>query len=186
MSKIPQLKHIGLHVDYIDNMVKFYTSVFDLIVTDHGQVERLDNKRIVFLSGSDDAHHQLVLLAGKDPASGPSVVFQMSFFVDTLNDLRRIEKRLKSAGVASIQLITHGNAWSIYSQDPEGNGLEIYMDTPWYVSQPHGKPFDLSLSDEEIYAFTKNMVEQNPSFKQQKDWQQTMQSKLEKVSATIK
>ena len=60
------------------------------------------------------------------------------------------------------------------------------MDTPWYVSQPHGKPFDLSLSDEEIYAFTKNMVEQNPSFKQQKDWQQTMQSKLEKVSATIK
>lgn len=185
MAKIPQLKHLGLHVDNIDNMAKFYTSVFDLIVTDQGQVERLDNKRIVFLSGSDDAHHQLVLLAGKDPASGPSVVFQMSFFVDTLNDLRRIEKRLKSAGVASIQPITHGNAWSIYSQDPEGNGLEIYMDTPWYVSQPNGKPFDLSMSDEEIHAFTKNMVEQNPSFTPQKDWQHKMQTKLEKVSANI-
>ena len=73
MAKIPQLKHIGLNVDNLDNIVQFYTSVFDLIVTDRGEVERLNNKKIVFLSGSDDAHHQLVLIAGKDPASGPSV-----------------------------------------------------------------------------------------------------------------
>jgi catechol 2,3-dioxygenase len=185
MAKIPQLKHIGLHVDNLDNMVQFYTSVFDLIVTDRGEVERLNNKKIVFLSGSDDAHHQLVLIAGKDPASGPSVVFQMSFFVDALNDLRRIEGRLKKMGVSYIHPITHGNAWSIYSQDPEGNGLEIYMDTPWYVSQPHGKPFDLSLSDEEIYTFTKNLITNNPTFKNQDDWRTQMQEKLLQVNTNI-
>ena len=34
MAKIPQLKHIGLNVDNLDNMVQFYTSVFDLVVTE--------------------------------------------------------------------------------------------------------------------------------------------------------
>ncbi len=28
--------------------------------------------------------------------------------------------------------------------DPEGNGIEIFTDTPWYVPQPHGVPIDLS------------------------------------------
>ena len=80
MSKIPQLKHLGIYVDNIAQMESFYTSVFDLIVTDRGQVPRLGNRNIVFMSGSNDAHHQIVLIDGKDTASGPSVVFQMSFY----------------------------------------------------------------------------------------------------------
>jgi catechol 2,3-dioxygenase len=178
MSKIPQIKHLGLYVDDIDVMQKFYTSVFDLIVTDRGQVARLNNRNIVFMSGTDDAHHQLVLIDGKDPKSGPSVVFQMSFFVDELNDLRRVEKRLIEQGITSITPITHGNAWSIYSHDPEGNGLEIYMDTPWHVAQPHGKPFDLSQTDEQIYAFTKELIEENPTFTTQADWRSKMSSQI--------
>jgi catechol 2,3-dioxygenase len=185
MSKIPQLKHIGLYVENLAKMEAFYTSVFDLIVTDRGQVERLNNRKIVFMSGSDQAHHPLVLIEGKDPASGPSVVFQMSFFVDAFSDLRRIETRLQQAKVGSIHPITHGNAWSIYAQDPEGNGLEIYMDTPWYVPQPHGKPFDLSWSDEEIYTYTQSLIENNPDYASQQAWQNKMQTKIKKVSSSI-
>ena len=181
MAKIPQIKHLGLYVDQLERMEKFYTSVFDLIVTDRGKVPRLGNRNIVFLSGTDDAHHQLVLIDGKDPASGPSVVFQMSFFVDALDDLRRIEKRLIAEGITEITPITHGNAWSIYAQDPEGNGLEIYMDTPWHVAQPHGKPFDLSQSDEAIYAFTEAMIRDNPTFTDQKTWRTSMQDQLNKM-----
>jgi catechol 2,3-dioxygenase len=59
------------------------------------------------------------------------------------------------------------------------------MDTPWYVSQPHGKPFDLSLSDEEIYTFTKNLITNNPTFKNQDDWRTQMQEKLLQVNANI-
>jgi catechol 2,3-dioxygenase len=182
MAKVPQLKHLGIYVDDIQKMEAFYTSVFDLIVTDRGQVPRLGNRNIVFMSGSDDAHHQLVLIDGKDPTSGPSVVFQMSFFVDQLNDLRRIEKRLIEHNITSITPITHGNAWSIYSHDPEGNGLEIYMDTPWHVPQPHGKPFDLSLSDQEIYEYTENLIKENPSFSSQEAWRKTMSSKLDSLN----
>jgi catechol 2,3-dioxygenase len=178
MAKIPQLKHLGIYVDDIQMMENFYTSVFDLIVTDRGQVPRLDNRNIVFMSGIEDAHHQLVLIDGKDPMSGPSVVFQMSFFVDHLDDLRRIEKRLIEHQITRITPITHGNAWSIYSHDPEGNGLEIYMDTPWHVAQPHGKPFDLSMSDEAIFEFTENLIKENPSFTPQEDWRQSMRTKL--------
>ncbi len=178
MSKIPQLKHLGIYVDNIAQMESFYTSVFDLIVTDRGQVPRLGNRNIVFMSGSHDAHHQIVLIDGKDPASGPSVVFQMSFFVDELDDLRRIEKKLIQNGITSITPITHGNAWSIYSYDPEGNGLEIYMDTPWHVSQPHGKPFDLSLSNEQIYTLTEDLIKDNPSFSSQEDWRREMQLRI--------
>jgi len=178
MAKIPQIKHLGLYVDNLEQMEKFYTSVFDLIVTDRGQVPRLGNRNILFMSGTDDAHHQLVLIDGKDPASGPSVVFQMSFFVDELNDLRRIEKRLIENGITNITPITHGNAWSIYSADPEGNGLEIYMDTPWHVAQPHGKPFDLSQTDEEIYAHTETLIRDNPTFSDQDTWRKAMTNRI--------
>lgn len=178
MPSIPQLKHLGIYVDDIKRMQDFYTHVFDLIVTDVGQVPRLNNRNIVFMSGREDAHHQMVLIDGKDPKSGPSVVFQISFFVDELNDLRRIEKKLKEEGINEITPITHGNALSIYSKDPEGNGLEIYMDTPWHVAQPHGKPFDLSKSDAEIFAATEELIRDNPTFKQQDTWRSEMRQKL--------
>ncbi|MEY4214527.1 MAG: hypothetical protein RL458_2753, partial [Pseudomonadota bacterium] len=46
----PQLKHVGIYVNDIDRMEQFYTRVFDLKVTDRGQVPRLDNRQIVFMS----------------------------------------------------------------------------------------------------------------------------------------
>lgn len=37
---------------------------------------------------------------------------------------------MQSAGVAPRN---HGNAWSIYFADPEGNRIELYTPSPWYV-----------------------------------------------------
>ena len=138
MNPRPQLKHVGLYVHDLARMEAFYADVFDLLVTDRGQVPRLGNRNIVFMSAAADAHRQMVLIDGKDPASGPSVVFQLSFYVQTLDELRRIDAKMRAQGVTDIAPITHGNAWSIYASDPEGNGLEAYLDTPWHVSQPHG------------------------------------------------
>jgi hypothetical protein len=36
--------------------------------------------------------------------------------------------------------------------DPEGNTVEVYLDTPWYVPQPHGDPLGLEKSDSQIWA----------------------------------
>ena len=38
----------------------------------------------------------------------------------------------------------HGNAWSLYFRDPEGNRLEVFCDTQWYVEQPCLEDLDLS------------------------------------------
>lgn len=166
----PQLKHAGIYVDDIDRMEQFYTRVFDMVVTDRGQVPRLNNRRIVFMSAAPDAHHQMVLLSGKDPASGPSVVFQFSFILQNLSELRTIRERLEAEGAQDIKAICHGNAWSVYASDPEGNGLEAYLDTPWHVTQPHGVPFDLSRSDDEIHTWTLDYVRNDPSFMPRERW----------------
>ena len=52
------------------------------------------------------------------------------------------------------------------------------MDTPWHVSQPHGKPFDLSLSNEQIYTLTEDLIRDNPSFSSQEDWRREMQLRI--------
>ena len=166
----PQLKHLGIYVDDIERMEHFYSTVFGLIVSDRGVVPRLGNRKIVFLSAAPDAHHQVVLVSGKDPASGPSVVFQMSFHVGKLDELREIRSRLNREGIKEITAIDHGNAWSIYASDPEGNGLEAYLDSPWHVAQPHGRPFDLSLPDERIFIDTEAAVRKDPTFAARGAW----------------
>jgi catechol-2,3-dioxygenase len=82
------------------------------------------------------------------------VVNQVSFQVVSLAQLRVMNKRIEVAGIVPIRSISHGNLWSLYSADPAGNGIEIYVDTPWHVSQPQTHPLDLSESDEAILAAT--------------------------------
>jgi hypothetical protein len=67
-----------------------------------------------------------------------------------LGDLREVHKRALALGATEMRPVSHGNAWSIYFKDPEGNTVEAYLDTPFHVPQPHGKPLDLAKSDEQI------------------------------------
>jgi len=55
--------------------------------------------------------------------------------------------------------INHGNAWSLYTRDPEGNALEFVVDTPWFVHQPCGEGLDLTLDDAEILRQTEKLCE---------------------------
>ena len=50
---------------------------------------------------------------------------------------------LSVANSIAFANLAEGDAWSVYSADPEGNGLEAYVDSPWHVAQPHGRPLDL-------------------------------------------
>ena len=174
----PQLRHLGIYVHDIERMERFYSAVFGLAVSDRGVVARLGNRPIVFLSAAPDAHHQLVLIGGRDPAAGPSVVNQISFQLQSLAELREVHARLQRAGVESLTPIDHGNAWSVYSADPEGNGLEAYVDSPWHVAQPHGRPLDLSNSDAEIMAATEAVVRKDATFLERPDWVGEMKKRL--------
>jgi len=170
MSKQPQalLSHLGIFVEDVESMTDFYTSVFGLRLTDKG-VGRNFKFTLHFLSGSPDQHHQLVLASGRQPGT-PSSIMQLSFKVQSLDELRRVRSLALAKGASSLRAMNHGNALSIYFGDPEKNTVEVYLDTPWYVPQPHGDPLDLERPDAEIWSETERICRADPGFMMADDW----------------
>jgi catechol-2,3-dioxygenase len=143
--------HIGIFVQDLARMRDFYTRVLGFFLTDEGL---LSDVPIAFLSRDPDEHHQIVLVAGRPSVHHFNVVNQISFRASSLADLRRFHASLAGEDVSEVAPVTHGNSWSVYLRDPEGNRLEIFVDSPWYVEQPTREPIDFSLSDDELYADT--------------------------------
>ncbi len=163
------LSHLGVCCFDLPKMVEFYTAVLGMTLTDRGALPPPFGAELVFLTTDPAEHHQLVLVSGrkegeiqKGPALGGSfgsAIFQLSFRLDDLATLRRVRQRVADAGCSHLIPINHGNAWSLYTRDPEGNALEFVVDTPWYVHQPCGEPFDLTLDDAEILRRTEALCE---------------------------
>jgi catechol 2,3-dioxygenase len=147
----------------MDRMVDFYTDVLGLTVTDQGEIGSTP-ARIVFMSSDPGEHHQFVLIDGRPDDASFNVAQQLSFLVDSLDELRVTHDRVTAAGMEIARTTTHGNAWSFYFDDPDGNRVEIYAHTPWHVPQPHGHPFDLSLSNDEILQQTEAHCREDPGF----------------------
>ena len=63
-----------------------------------------------------------------------------------------------------MRTVSHGNALSVYCGDPEGNQVEIYMDTEWHVPQPHMEPIDLDQPNEQILAWNERHCRATPGF----------------------
>lgn len=153
------LTHMGVYTDQPIEMEAFYRRVLGLVVSDSGFGHRFPRK-IIFLTGSHEHHHQFVLVVReeRDPPGG--ALFQVSFKVEYLSEVRSIVDRALAAGASELRTINHGNAWSAYFRDPDGNHVEIYTDTGWYVPQPFGDLLDLSLSDEELRKQTDARVQE--------------------------
>lgn len=166
----PQLAHCGIYVRDIDAMTRFYTQVFGLQLTDQGEGRNF-KVRLHFLSASPDQHHQLVLASGRG-ADAPTTVMQLSFKVSAIDELRRIRRLALAEGATQMRGMNHGNALSIYFSDIEGNTVEVYLDTPWYIPQPHGDPLDLDKSDAELWAETEAACRADPGFMPLDQWQQ--------------
>lgn len=169
-----KLSHLGIYVVDIEIMEKFYTSVFDLTVTDRGFGKVFQNS-ISFLSGNPEQHHQLVLSAGR-AKTGPSTLFQISFLVGDLRLLRSIRRKAEDNGSTNMRFLNHGNSWSVYFNDPEENTVEVYMDTPFHTPQPCAEPLDLDLPEEQLLAETKALVDSLPGAMARTDYINQMRS----------
>jgi len=176
----PQLSHCGVYARDIAKQVDFYTRVVGLVVADRGYSERVDAE-FAFLTCAPDHHHQLVFISGRAP-QGVTTVNQLSFKVADLDQLKAMYVRARAAAIKDIRQINHGNALSFYITDPEGNGVEIYTDTPWYVPQPHGVPIDLEQSNEEILAQTESHCRATPGFLPLDSWKAEVRSRLAHVN----
>jgi catechol-2,3-dioxygenase len=132
-------------------MVAFYCDLLGFRVADRGPLGP-DGPEIVFLSGSSSDHHQMAFAAARGPEDASSLEHN-AFRVDSLADVKEMFARLSAdARVEGILPLTHGNAISVYFADPEGNGIEIFCDTPWHVQQPQARPWDPSKSEDEVLA----------------------------------
>lgn len=174
------LGHVGVFATDVERMKRFYTEVLGLTVTDDGRTSR--GTRIVFTSGNPAEHHQVVLVEGR-AADSPGTIQQLSFRVDSLSELRAGYERVRSGGAGDIAPIDHGNSWSVYFRDPEGNRLEIYMATPWHVAQPHAEPLDLALSDEALFRACEAKCRKDPTFRAVEDWRADFARERETVPA---
>ena len=177
MSDVPQLafSHMGMFVTDLARMEEFYTRVLGFIVTDRGE---LGSASLVFLSRDPAEHHQIVLVSGRPAAQGFNAINQVSFRVADLAGLREMHRLLEREGVKELAPVSHGNALSVYFRDPEGNRLELFIDTPWYVEQPVRVPVDLTLSDDEIWKWAERDARARPGFKPAEEWRAGVSEKL--------
>jgi len=171
-----RLAHMGIYVHDREKMEQFYTDVLGLMVTDHGPGR--NGVHLTFLSGNKDNHHQVVLVTGRPDTSGFNPIQQISFMVDSLSDLREVHRRALSLGATDMRPVSHGNAWSIYFKDPEGNTVEAFLDTPFHVPQPHGEFLDLTKSDDEILPTTEDACRKDPGFMPFKEFTRSLGERL--------
>jgi catechol 2,3-dioxygenase len=174
----PQLTHMGINVYDVEAMEAFYTSVLGLVVTDRG-VGLTFKSQLVFMSSNPYSHHQIVIASGRDPESPKTSINQISFKVEDLDQLREMYRRVRDHGVEGLRPLNHGNSWSIYFFDPEGNTVEIYCDSTWYISQPHGDLFDPEAPNEQIIAETESVCREDPEFMPIEEWRDRVRARLE-------
>jgi len=172
VTAVPRLafSHMGIFVTDPARMEDFYTRVLGFTVTDPGTLEKMRETAggkvyLIFLSRNPTEHHQVVLASGRPTVGGFNPINQISFCEEGLAALREMHARVVKENVKELYAISHGNALSVYFHDPEGNRLEIFMDTPWYVRQPLRAPLDLSLGDAGLWAKVEAQASTMPGFK---------------------
>lgn len=123
--RVQQLGHAVLKVRDIGRAEEFYNGVLGLPIA-----ARLGADMTFFTLGN---HHDLAVLAvGRDapdaPADAPGL-YHIAFKVGTsLDELRAVKSELEEAGIVVDHASDHTVSQSLYLQDPDGNGVELYVD----------------------------------------------------------
>jgi catechol 2,3-dioxygenase len=169
----PRLSHVGLYVSDVERMREFYTKVLGFVVSDAAP-----DGRITFMSRNPSDHHQVVLVRGRQTDADTPMVQQVSFNVGTLANVQKVFRKVREAGCKVIDPRCHGNAWSVYFSDPEGNRIEMFCDTPWYVPQPLGFEIDLDKSEDQLYRETEAICRAKPGFKPIEEWRAEIAARI--------
>jgi catechol 2,3-dioxygenase len=144
-----RIGHIHLTVSDLEKSLKFYRDILGFqITTTYGD-------SAVFLSAGGYHHHiGLNTWAGPNAAPAPeghTGLYHFAILYPSRKELARVVKRLFEVNYRLEGASDHGVSESIYLNDPDGNGVELYADRKaedWPVdSQGHlmmtTKPLDI-------------------------------------------
>ena len=125
---VQQLGHSVLKVRDIGRAEDFYHGVLGLPVAARMQ----EPYAMTFFTLGN--HHDFAVLPvgpdGPDGADNGPGLHHVAFKVgDSLDELRAVKKELEEAGVPIELVADHIVSQSIYVRDPDGNGVELYVDT---------------------------------------------------------
>lgn len=125
--QIKALGHVVLKVRNLERAAAFYRDVLGM-----REVMRYQDAMAFFSFGSN--HHDLGLLqvGERAPDAPPHAVglYHVAFKVgDTLDELRECKAHLEQHGVQLIGMSDHGVSQSLYLADPDGNEIELFVDT---------------------------------------------------------
>ena len=179
MAPALSFSHIGIYVRDLERMADFYSRVLGFAVSDRGELDTPHGKvSLVFLTRDPRDHHQIVLASGRPDSLPFNPINQISFRVQDFAGLRELHRAIQREPVSEISPVSHGNALSVYFKDPEGNRIELFVDTPWYVAQPLRLPMDMSLSDEALWRWAEETARRLPGYKPVEQWQTELARKL--------
>lgn len=125
--KIKALGHVVLRVTDCERAEGFYNGVLGLPVC-----ARLDEHGMKMLFFSLGNHHDFAVMqvTGEGSSRSESAVglHHVAFKIgDQLDELREAKAKLEAAGV-TLTPIDHEVTKSLYFEDPDGNGVELYVD----------------------------------------------------------
>ena len=125
--KIKSLGHVVLRVRDRERATAFYNGVLGLPVC-----ARLDQDGMKMAFFSLGNHHDFAVMevSGEGSSRSESAVglHHVAFNIrTTLEELREAKAKLDAAGIATDH-VDHEVTKSLYFKDPDGNGVEVYVD----------------------------------------------------------
>lgn len=123
-QEINKIGHVHLKVRRLETSLPFYTEILGLRIT-----ERVG--RYAFLSFGREHHDVALNEVGTDsriPGERDIGLFHFAIAVSTLRELKDCYRRLRAAKIA-VEPVDHGISKVLYFDDPDGNGIEVYLDT---------------------------------------------------------
>jgi catechol 2,3-dioxygenase len=126
-----RIGHVHLKVSDLDRSLRFYRDALGLTVTADGRPAGLS---AVFLAAGD--YHSHIALntfeteGATPPPPGHTGLYHVAFLFPDRHELARAVRRLRAHSVDISHATDHGATVSVYLDDPDGNGIELYYDRP--------------------------------------------------------
>ena len=114
--------HVHLHVSDLDRALAFYTEGLGINLT--ADARSAIGLPLAFLAAGD-YHHHVGLNTFK-----PTGLYHVAFNYPDRRELVNAVRRLQERGYAIDHATDHHGTVSVYLDDPDGNGIELYYDRP--------------------------------------------------------